>query len=191
MFRKRSFHNGIPTLLSLGCANQIWAPSRKSSEVRCSMHDRMATPSDSLSVDNDIDGPTLLKLSESMVVRLFPTIKLEVQFLDLLQLLKQRHTVELSSKKTFPSSSNGHGNHRSSAVAHKLAAHVTASSSFDNGNGYSSNSNSPTALVNGHHQPKATFSERSQIPQRLAPKGGLPMKTLKREPKYFPAAAVK
>ena len=143
------------------------------------------------SADNDIDGPTLLKLSESMVVRLFPTIKLEVQFLDLLQLLKQRHTVELSAKKTFPSSSNGHGNHRSSAVAHKLAAHVTASSSFDNGNGYSSNSNSPTAVVNGHAQPKATFSERSQIPQRLAPKGGLPMKTLKREPKYFPAAAVK
>ena len=75
-------------------------------------------------LDNEIDGPTLLKLSESMVVRLFPTIKLEVQFLDLLQALKQRHVVEMNSKKTLPSSStpttNGHNGNRHSA-AHQIA----------------------------------------------------------------------
>lgn len=138
--------------------------------------------------DNEIDGATLLKLSESMVVRLFPTIKLEVQFLDLLQLLKQRHTSELNSKKTLPTSSNGHGNHRAPAsAAHQMAAHVIASSSADLANGYSSNSNSPTA-TNGQ-VPKATLSERSQIPPRLVPKGP-PLKSLKREPKSFPSPAL-
>jgi hypothetical protein len=128
-------------------------------------------------LDNEIDGSVLLKLSESMVVRLFPTIKLEVQFLDLLQLLKQRHAVELNTKKTLPSSSsltNGR------STSHPIAAHVIASSSLDNGNGHSSNSNSPTA-INGQHQTKTIYSERSQIPKGTP----LPLKTLKREPKYF------
>ncbi|CAF0959266.1 unnamed protein product [Adineta steineri] len=130
--------------------------------------------------DNEIDGSILLKLSESMVARLFPTIKLEVQFLDLLQTIKQRHTIELNSKKTLPSSStllNG----RAATTQQIAAAHVIASSSFDHGNSHSSNSNSPTA-TNGHHHPsKVTYSERSIIP-----KTALPLKTLKREPKNFP-----
>jgi len=116
-----------------------------------------------------------------MVVRLFPTIKLEVQFLDLLQLLKQRHAIELNTKKPFPSSSsltNGR------TTAHQIAAHVIASSSFDHGNGQSSNSNSPIA-TNGHHPSKITYSERSQIPKPP------PLKTLKREPKYFPNQSLK
>jgi hypothetical protein len=120
-----------------------------------------------------------------MVVRLFPTIKLEVQFLDLLQILKQRHTIEVNSKKTFPTSSNGHGNHRT------LPAHVIASSSLDLANGYSSNSNSPTA-TNGQQNAtiKPALSERSQMPQRIIAKGP-PMKSLKREAKYFPTATIK
>ncbi|CAF3625673.1 unnamed protein product [Adineta steineri] len=143
--------------------------------------------------DNDIDGPTLLKLSESMVVRLFPTIKLEVQFLDLLQALKQRNISDNNSKKTLASSSNitnGHNGNRHSA-AHQIAAHVIASTSFDNGIDHSSNSNSPIpSATNGHHHPRVSYSERSQIPQRLTPKGGPPLKTLKREPKYFPNASL-
>jgi len=129
-------------------------------------------------LDNEIDGPTLLKLSESMVVRLFPTIKLEVQFLDLLQLLKQRHIAELNSKKTLASSSsltNGR------PTIHHSAAHVIASSSLDNGNGHLSNSNSPPTAINSHQQTKTTFSERSQISKGPP----LPLKTFKREPKYF------
>ena len=126
-----------------------------------------------------------------MVVRLFPTIKLEVQFLDLLQLLKQRHAVEINSKKTYASSSsttNGHHGNRHSA-AHQIAAHVIASSSsFDNGIEHSSNSNSPVpTATNGHHL-RGSYSERSQIPQRLTPKGP-PLKSLKREPKYFSTTA--
>ena len=116
-----------------------------------------------------------------MVVRLFPTIKLEVQFLDLLQSLKQRHTIESSSKKTLPSSSSTTNGR---TAAHQIAAHVIASSSFDHGNGHSSNSNSPIA-TNGHLPPKVTYSERSQIPK------GLPMKTFKRDPKFFPIQALK
>jgi hypothetical protein len=128
-----------------------------------------------------------------MVVRLFPTIKLEVQFLDLLQSLKQRSTVESNSKKTLASSSsttNGHNGTRQSA-AHQIAAHVIASSSsFDNGVEHSSNSNSPIpTATNGHHS-RVSLSERSQIPQRLTPKGP-PLKTLKREPKYFPSPSLK
>jgi hypothetical protein len=129
-------------------------------------------------LDNEIDGPTLLKLSESMVVRLFPTIKLEVQFLDLLQLLKKRHIAELNSKKTLASSSsltNGR------PTINHPAAHVIASSSLDNGNGHLSNSNSPPTAINGHQQIKTTFSERSQISKGPS----LPLKTFKREPKYF------
>jgi len=121
-----------------------------------------------------------------MVVRLLPTIKLEVQFLDLLQALKQRHAAEINSKKTLASSSttNGHNGNRHSA-AHQIAAHVIASSSsFDNGIEHSSNSNSPIpTATNGH--PRVSYSERSQIPQRLTPKGP-PLKTLKREAKFFP-----
>jgi hypothetical protein len=132
--------------------------------------------------DNEIDGPTLLKLSESMVVRLLPTIKLEVQFLDLLQSLKQRHAAEINSKKTLASSSsttNGHNGNRHSA-AHQIAAHVIASSSsFDNGIEHSSNSNSPIPTATNGHHPRVSYSERSQIPQRLTPKGP-PLKTLKR-----------
>jgi hypothetical protein len=116
-----------------------------------------------------------------MVVRLFPTIKLEVQFLDLLQLLKQRHAVELNAKKTFSSSSpltNGR------PITHPIPAHGIASSSFDHGNDHSSNSNSPTA-INGHHQPKVIYSERSQISK------GHALKAFKREPKYFLSQALK
>ncbi|CAF0997001.1 unnamed protein product [Adineta ricciae] len=125
--------------------------------------------------ENEIDGKILLKLSESMVARLFPTIRLEVQFLDLLQLLKQRHTMELNLKKPFPTSStitNGR------SAAHQIAAHVIASSSFDNVNGHSSNSNSPVA-TNGHHPPKVIYSERS--PMSKVP----PLKSFKRDAKFF------
>ncbi len=111
-----------------------------------------------------------------MVVRLFPTIKLEVQFLDLLQSLRQRHTVELNSKKTLPSSSSS-TNGRPTALS--LAAHIIPPS-IDNGNAHSSTSNSPIT-TNGHHQAKTNYSERSQIPKGLP----LSLKTLKREPKYF------
>ena len=110
-----------------------------------------------------------------MVARLFPTIKLEVQFLDLLQLLKQRHTMELNLKKPLPTSStitNGR------SAAHQIAAHVIASSSFDNVNGHSSNSNSPVA-TNGHHPPKVIYSERS--PMSKVP----PLKSFKRDAKFF------
>ncbi|UJR08573.1 hypothetical protein I4U23_012832 [Adineta vaga] len=125
--------------------------------------------------DNEIDGKILLKLSESMVARLFPTIKLEVQFLDLLQSLKQRHTMEANSKKTLPSSSSATNGR---TAAHQIAAHVIASSSFDHGNGHSSNSNSPIA-TNGHHPTKVTYSERS--PMNKIP----PLKSFKREGKFF------
>jgi len=128
-----------------------------------------------------------------MVVRLLPTIKLEVQFLDLLQSLKQRHAAEINSKKTLATSSsttNGHNGNRHSA-AHQIAAHVIASSSsFDNGIEHSSNSNSPIPTATNGHHPRVSYSERSQIPQRLTPKGP-PLKTLKREPKYFPTPAMK
>ena len=128
-----------------------------------------------LSLDNEIDGPVLLKLSEAMVVRLFPTIKLEVQFLDLLQSLRQRHTAELNSKKTFSSSSpltNGR------PATNQMPAHILASSSFDHGNGHSSNSNSPKDM-NGLHLPKPVYSDRSQISK------GQTLKAFKREPKYL------
>ncbi|CAF4623121.1 unnamed protein product [Rotaria socialis] len=129
--------------------------------------------------DNEIDGPILLKLSESMVARLFPTIKLEVQFLDLLQALKQKNTGDFNSKKTI-SSSPALTNGRSTA-AQQIAAHVRASSSFDNGHSHSSNSNSPQTTNGQHHNPsKVIYSERSNISK------GPPLKTLKREPKYFP-----
>ncbi|CAF4714388.1 unnamed protein product [Rotaria sp. Silwood1] len=132
--------------------------------------------------DNEIDGPILLKLSESMVARLFPTIKLEVQFLDLLQALKQKHAADLNSKKTFSSLSSSSAITNGRTTTHQLGTHILASSSsFDNGNSHSSNSNSPTNL-NGHHhhQSKIIYSERSNISK------GPPLKTLKREPKYFP-----
>jgi hypothetical protein len=108
-----------------------------------------------------------------MVVRLFPTIKLEVQFLDLLQALRQRHAAEINSRKILPSSStltNGR------PPTHHLPAHVIPSSSFE----HSSNSNSPSTM-NGHHQSKLIYSERSQIPKAPA----LPLRALKHEPKYF------
>jgi hypothetical protein len=105
-----------------------------------------------------------------MVVRLFPTIKLEVQFLDLLQTLKQRHAKELNSKKTLPSSSLINGR----------SHHIIASTSFDNGNGHTSNSNSPP-VINNQNQTKINYSERSQIPKGSS----LPLRALKREPKYF------
>ena len=145
------------------------------------------------SLENEIDGPTLLKLSESMVVRLLPTIKLEVQFLDLLQTLKQRHAAETNSKKTLASSSNtnGHNGNRHSA-AHQIAAHVIASSSsFENGIEHSSNSNSPVPTATNGHHPRVSYSERSQIPQRLLTPKGPPLKALKREPKYFPTPGMK
>lgn len=129
-------------------------------------------------LENEIDGSVLLKLSESMVVRLFPTIKLEVQFLDLLQTLKQRHAMELNSKKTYPPLTNGRTHLPVQAVP--PSNHVIASSSYENGNGHSSNSNSPTN-INGHHSSKLIFSERAQIQKGSQ----LPLKALKREPKYF------
>jgi len=125
-----------------------------------------------------------------MVVRLLPTIKLEVQFLDLLQSLKQRHANEVNPKKTLASSSTTNGlNGSRHSAAHQIAAHVIASTSFENGIEHSSNSNSPIpTATNGHHS-RASFSERSQIPQRLTPKGP-PLKTLKRDPKFFPTSGV-
>ena len=160
-------------------------------------------------LDNDIDGPTLLKLSESMVVRLLPTIKLEVQFLDLLQTLRQRHATEQNSKKTLPSSSSHTNGHRTSVVhptatatataaaaaAAAAAAHLIASSSsLENGLDHSSNSNSPVppTATNGHHHPRMSNIERSQIPsQRSTPKAGPLLKNLKREPKYLPSPSLK
>jgi hypothetical protein len=123
--------------------------------------------------DNDIDGSVLLKLSESMVVRLFPTIKLEVQFLDLLQALRQRHTAEIHSRKTLPSSSSLN-NGRS--LTNHLPGHVIPSSSFD----HSTNSNPPSNM-NGHHPSKVIYSERSQIAKGQA----LALRAFKHEPKYF------
>ncbi|CAF4566559.1 unnamed protein product, partial [Rotaria magnacalcarata] len=109
----------------------------------------------------------------------FPTIKLEVQFLDLLQALKQKNTGDFNSKKAI-SSSPALTNGRPTA-AQQIAAHVRASSSFDNGHSHSSNSNSPQTTNGHHHNPsKVIYSERSNISK------GPPLKTLKREPKYFP-----
>ena len=138
--------------------------------------------------DNEIDGPTLLKLSDSMVVRLLPTIKLEVQFLDLLQTLKQRHTTELNGKSTLPASSstaistNGH-HHPHDRVAQPTAGPVMASSSsIENGLDHSSNSNSPIATTpNGHHHSRP----------RSTPKVGPSLKSVKREAKYLPNALLK
>lgn len=125
--------------------------------------------------DNDIDGPTLLKLSDSMVVRLLPTIRLEVQFLDLLQTLKQRHTAELNGESTLASSSsstvistNGHHHHD------RIPSSIMASSSLiENGIEHSSNSNSPIA------RPRST------------PKVVPALKSVKREAKYLPNPMLK
>ena len=189
--RNHRCHNGMPTRSRSGFTKSISAHSKKSSEVRQRFPSGGGVRSPKCSLDNEIDGSTLLKLSEAMVVRLFPTIKLEVQFLDLLQSLKQRSTTDINPKKTLASSSstiatNGHNGNRTSA-AHQIAAHVLAStSSVENGIEHSSNSNSPVpTATNGHHNPRVSYSERSQIPQRLTPKAGPPLKTLKREPKFF------
>ena len=97
-----------------------------------------------LILENEIDGSVLLKLSESMVARLFPTIKLEVQFLELLHLLKQRHSMELNSKKLLPPPSL--------ITGRSADSRSSRTSPFDNGNDRSSNSNSPTN--NTHPQTK-------------------------------------
>lgn len=105
--------------------------------------------------DNDIDGSILLKLTESMICRLFPTIKLEVQFLDLLQTLRNQHKTEINSRKSL---------------------HVVppaTSSSCETINGQSSNSSSPKQLN----------TQRPSFPESKT--ATLPLKALKREPKYF------
>lgn len=180
-FRNRSSHNGISTPWPIGCTNRSWARSRKSFEVRTKNAVNSCVHEPVRFAENEIDGAILLKLSEPMVVRLFPTIKLEVQFLDLLSTLKQRHAVESNSKKTLATSSSATNGR---TAAHQIAAHVIASSSFDHGNGHSSNSNSPIA-TNGHHPPKVTYSERSQVPK------GPPLKAFKRDPKFFPGQALR
>ena len=123
-------------------------------------------------LENEIDGLILLKLSESMVARLFPTIKLEVQFLDLLQSLKQQqHLLDLNSNRSS-SFTNG------LLKKHQISGHIVKSSSFDNRNSYSSNLN-PSLTMNGHYSSKLIYSERALIPK------GPPLKALKRESKYF------
>ena len=212
VFRRRNYrsHNGIPMPWRFGSTKWILERSKKVFAVGFRRWPRMRFAWSHL--DNDIDGPTLLKLSESMVVRLLPTIKLEVQFLDLLQTLRQRHATEQNSKKTLPSSSSHTNGHRTSIVhptatatataaaaaavaAAAAAAHLMASSSSaENGLDRSSNSNSPVppTPTNGHHHPRMSNVERSQIhSQRSTPKAGPPLKNLKREPKYFPSPSLK
>lgn len=120
-----------------------------------------------------------------MVARLFPTIKLEVQFLDLLQALKQKNAADSNSRKSIPLTTSSSSLTNGRSAAHQMAAHVIASSSFDNGQNHSSNSTSPQVL-NGHHPAKMIYSERSNI-AKVTP----PLKTLKREPKYFPNQGLK
>jgi len=49
--------------------------------------------------DNEVDGPTLLKLSEGMISRLLPTMKLQVKFIALQKSLlaghAEQHVMEL------------------------------------------------------------------------------------------------
>lgn len=90
-----------------------------------------------------------------MVARLFPTMKLEVQFLELLQILKQRHSVEVNCRKSSPTSSFSNSRPRTSP--------------FDQ----SSNSSSPVS-IHAHPPTKFTYPETSSA-----------TKTLKREPKHF------
>lgn len=116
-------------------------------------------------LDNEIDGSILLKLSESMVARLFPTMKLEVQFLELLQILKQRHTLELNCRKSSPTSSFTN--------SHSSIPSRPRISPFDHGNDHSSNSNSPIS-IHAHPPTKLTYAENFSA-----------TKTLKREPKHF------
>lgn len=90
-----------------------------------------------------------------MISRLFPTIKLEVQFLDLLQTLRNQHQTEIKSKKSL---------------------HVVppATTSYENANGQSSNSSSPKQFNSVQRPP---FLESKTL--------ALPLKALKREPRFF------
>ncbi|CAF1088692.1 unnamed protein product, partial [Didymodactylos carnosus] len=118
-------------------------------------------------LENEIDGLTLLKLNDAMVVRLFPTIKLEIQFIDLLNQLKQKHSCETTNGSTLSSC--------------LTTIPAQASSSFDDN---PSNSSPPSnhihhpAHFHHHHHHKV-----SQIP-RYTPKLH-PPKMIKRESKFY------
>ena len=45
-----------------------------------------------LAADNEVDGQTLLGLTEKMIAHLLPTMKLQVRFSGLLAALKQQHS---------------------------------------------------------------------------------------------------
>ncbi|CAF0787632.1 unnamed protein product [Didymodactylos carnosus] len=119
--------------------------------------------------DNEIDGLTLLKLNDAMVVRLFPTIRLEIQFIDLLNQLKQKHSCETN------------GSTLSSCSTTSVPAQ--ASSSFDDN---LSNSSSPSNHNN--HSIHYNHHKISQI-SRQTPKPH-PPKMVKREPKYYSPASL-
>lgn len=146
--RKPLFHNGIRMQWWIGFINRISARSNASFEVFGWMWIDMDELLNFL--ENEIDGSVLLKLSESMVARLFPTIKLEVQFLELLQQLKQQHSVELNSKKPLPPPS---------LITSRSS---NPQSSFENGHDRSSNSNSPTNSNNNNNTHSATKVQKRE-----------------------------
>ena len=51
-----------------------------------------------LSIEEDIDGPTLLGLTEGMLKELLPTIKLRVQMTDMIKLLKVENETSTSTQ---------------------------------------------------------------------------------------------
>jgi hypothetical protein len=125
-----------------------------------------------------------------MVVRLLPTIKLEVQFLDLLQTLKQRQTIEINTKKMLPSSSSTHGagitvthqSRRTPAAVHVLASSSSTDNTIDHVTKPTLSISTP---ANGRHHAVGSYCERS------TPKVGPPLKNLKREAKHFPISTLK
>ena len=48
-------------------------------------------------IDDEVDGPTLLGLTEAMIARLLPTMKLQVHFQQMLVSMKTQHSEETSS----------------------------------------------------------------------------------------------
>ena len=65
-----------------------------------------------LAADNDVDGQTLLRLTENMITHLLPTIRLQVQFSGLLTALKQQQSSPTpappASTLTPPSTDESH-----------------------------------------------------------------------------------
>ncbi len=165
IFRNRLFHNGIPIQSLLGFVNRISVHLKKPSEVLFFILNFHYEITFCFILDNDIDGSVLLKLSESMVVRLFPTIKLEVQFLDLLQALRQRHAAEINSRKTFVPPSPPLTNGR--PTPHHVSDHSSSSSPPENINGHHETSlplkalkNEPRCFPNQYEKPHPKFASK-------------------------------